>query len=416
MNETFAKANTFSPLRSLASGTSLAVTKLRSLSQNLGERPSPEIHTSDPHRKTRVIISVKALEKNFKLAQALAGPKNLVLGVVKADAYGHGAVVCAKVLEKAGAKYLGVATVEEAIELRKAKMKSPILVFDGLVTGNLEVFFDYQLTPVIHHVTELEKLAAFLKKTRSLSVHLKVDTGMGRLGLFESEMKTWVPLLQENKNIKVEGVMTHLAKADTHPASTKKQTSLFFKIKNELEKSIKKSIPFFHYANSAALLDRLGQEGNIVRPGIMLYGAYPHVRQKKNKLVPVMTWEASIISLKKFPKGSELSYGGTFKTKQESLIATLSVGYADGLPRLLSNKGFVLVNGKRCPIVGRVCMDLTLVDVTSVPGVKIGAPVVLIGKQGKQEIRAEEMADWAQTISYEIFCGVSKRVPRFYVF
>ena len=222
-------------------------------------------------------------------------------------------------------------------------------------------------------------------------------------------------LLKQYPEVVVEGILTHLARADeAEPEPTDRQFLLFERLRKILgEKG--KEIPCAHIANSSSIIDGRLDAYSMVRPGILLYGAYPHPRHReKISLKPVMTFKTKILSVKKIPPGSAVSYGGTWVSKRESLIAILPVGYADGYPRHLSNRGEVLLKGRRVPVVGRVCMDLTVIDVTDVPGTAIGDEVVLIGEQGGERITAEEVADRAETISYEIFCGISSRVPRIY--
>ncbi|HBF12887.1 MAG TPA: alanine racemase [Deltaproteobacteria bacterium] len=243
-----------------------------------------------------------------------------------------------------------------------------------------------------------------------------MDTGMGRLGLLPEDTKHLLQVLAKNPKVKVEGLFTHLARADEPDQSfTESQLKIFEEIR-QFVFSQRPDVKVYHVCNSAALMDGRAMSGMWVRPGIMLYGAYPNPRQQKAAdLLPVMSLKTRIISLKKYPMGSSISYGGTFRTERESLIAVVPIGYADGLPRLVSNRGSMLLKGKRVPIAGRVCMDLTMLDVTDVSGVAMEDEVVVMGRQGAEEIRAEEIAKWAETISYEIFCGISARVPRFYL-
>lgn len=368
------------------------------------------------YRSTVAEINLEALRFNISQVKKRITSPTLVMSIVKANAYGHGALRCVRVLEESGVKFFGVATVEEGIQLREGGIRGEIIVLGGIISPSLETYLENRLKPVLHHVEEIKQWGGFLKdKQKEYPAHLKLDTGMGRLGFLPSELEPVPDLLRSYPEIQLQGILTHLAQADEEdPAPTDRQIVLFERMRKILE--TKGITAPFHLANSAAIMDRDLAGHGWVRPGIMLYGAYPHPRQKsKIELKPVMTLKTSILRLKKMPTGSTLGYGGTYSTKRESLIAILPVGYADGYPRLLSNKAFVLVKGQRVPVVGRISMDLTLIDVTDVPEVQAGEEVVLIGSQGDGQITAEEVADWAQTISYEIFCGISPRVPRVYL-
>lgn len=369
------------------------------------------------HRPTVAEIDLEALRSNYREIKKRITEETSILAIVKANAYGHGALICSRVLEGMGISRFGVATLEEGMELRQEGIKSHIFILGGLLTESLQAFIDFRLRPVIHQLDDLQKWGAFLKKqNREHAIHLKIDTGMGRLGFFPSQIDEVVKILKEYPEIQLEGVMTHLARADEeNPESTQEQFNLFTQLKKSFqEKGFK--IPFYHIANSAAVIDGKLDSYQMVRPGLVLYGAYPHPRhQTAIALKPVMKLKTKIMSLKKYPIGVALGYGGTFVTQRESLIGILPIGYADGYPRLVSNRGSVLVCGKRAPVVGRVSMDLTLIDVTEIPEAQLNDEVVLLGRQKEEQIHAEEVATWAETISYEIFCGVSSRVPRVYV-
>lgn len=362
------------------------------------------------HRSTYALIHLGNLRHNFSLARSLS-PKAKTVGVVKANAYGHGAIPVSQALIEAGCENLGVATIEEGIFLREAGIKNPILVFDGMLTGYPEVFVEHKLTPVLHCENDFE----ILKTIKApLKVHLKFDTGMGRLGFFLNEVSKVLELVSQNSFLQIEGVMSHLARADEKdPTPTQRQYGLFKKIRGEFEKLGLN--PISHLANSAALLDGLAKaETGWVRPGIMLYGALPHTRHLASSLKPVMTLITRLLVVRDCPKGTSLSYGATYVTSKHSRIGVLPIGYADGYPRLLSNKGHVFIHGKKAPIVGRICMDLTLVDVTDIPKAKVSDEVLLLGEKNGVSLKVEEVAKWAQTISYEILCGIAPRVPRIY--
>lgn len=371
-------------------------------------------------RPTTAHINLNALRHNVTAIQQRLPEGVKIFGIVKANAYGHGAVMCARVLAGMGVTTLGVATLEEGMELRNSGIKGDIYVLGGLLSPSINEFLDFRLKPVIHHLEDLKRFGSFLQQSKKeYGIVLKLDTGMGRLGFFPSQTEEVLELLKKYASIRVEGVMTHLARADEpEQEPTQRQFLLFEKLKKLY---VQKGLPaLFHIANSAAIIDEQLSGFEMVRPGIMLYGAYPHPRQtSKIDLQPVMSLKTKMISLKKFSPQSPLSYGGTFVTKKESLIGCLPIGYADGYPRLVSNKGFVLIKGRRVPVVGRVCMDLTLIDLSDLSDGSdkldfFQEEIVLIGKQGDSQIRAEEVANWAETISYEIFCGISARVPRVY--
>jgi len=367
-------------------------------------------------RASEAIIDLDALAHNLAVVRAQVGEQVDILGVVKADAYGHGAAVVSRELMRQGAFGLGVARVEEGLELRETGIQAPILVLGGIfpeqapqtVAGDLEVVV-WSL-PVVRALGAAARAAG--KRAR---IHIKVDTGMGRLGLLPDQVVPAAVQMAREPGVKIAGVLTHLACADDPDKSyTEHQVSLFQKTADAVRaQGIR--IPRRHAANSAAVLD--GPRGcfEMVRPGIMLYGSYPSPQMiQRIPLCPVMTWKTRVLHLQDLPAGSDISYGGTFRTERPSRIATLPVGYADGFNRLLSNRWNVLVRGKKAPLVGRVCMDLIMIDGTDIPGIQVEDEVVLLGRQGDQKISAEDWARALNTIPYEIYCCVSKRVPRVY--
>lgn len=368
------------------------------------------------YRPTVAEIDLNALRSNALLVREKIPANCKILAIVKANAYGHGAVQCARALKGSKIEALGVATLEEGIELRNAGIKGDIVILDGILSENVTDFFEFGFKPVLHQMEDLTLFGDLSKSFgKSIGVHLKFDTGMGRLGFLPEEVHTVLDALRRYSDVKVEGVMTHLARADEEDATpTEIQFDKFKALHAAFnERGINAA---FHIANSAAILDGRFSETGWVRPGIMLYGAHPHPRQESAAaLKPVMAFKTKILSIRRQGAGVPLSYGGTFTTRQESLIGVLPVGYADGYPRSLSNRASVLVNGQRAPVVGRVCMDLTLIDLSSIPDAKKGDEVVLIGSQKGERIKAEEVAQWAETISYEVLCGISARVPRVYI-
>jgi alanine racemase len=367
-------------------------------------------------RPTFCTIDVNALRWNFEQAQMKVGPGVDILSVVKANAYGHGSCEVAGVLEKAGCTAFGVATMEEGIELRHAEVQGLILVLAGVYPEQLDEMIAHRLTPALSDLEVLRRFNALAtKRGLSLPFHLKVDTGMGRIGLPASEIESWLPQLRKFSALKLEGVFSHFSHAESVEGSyTRAQLNVFNSVLQHLkrENSEPKHV---HMANSAAVITLPEAHFNMARPGLMLYGVHPSAAMTDRiSLKPALSWRTRIGQLKRVPKGSSISYGQTFVTQRESLIATLPVGYADGYHRLFSNRAAVLVRGQRAPVVGTVCMDLTMVDVTDIPSVQSGDEAVLLGVQDNASISATEMASWANTISYEIFTSIGARVPRVY--
>jgi alanine racemase len=402
-------------------------------------------------RPTCAEIDISALIHNLNEAKRLSGSERAILTVVKADAYGHGAVKAAKAFVKNGIRHLGVALVEEGIELRDSGIKASIVILGGLFESQIPEIIKYNLTPVVYQRGFLHGLAkAARRKKMQANIHIKIDTGMGRVGLLPSEAKVFVKEASALPNVKIEGIMTHFADANlADKGYAEKQLSEFTKIVDELKKD-RIAIPYQHIANSAALISFKTNLFNMVRPGIMLYGYAPFsnppipplvkggegglftkggIKEGLKKsgteesersnvglnLIPVMSLKTRIMHLKKVPAGACISYGRTFTTNRESIIATLPVGYADGYSRRLSSKGSVIVRGKIAPIVGRVCMDMMMIDVTDIEGAAINDEVVLIGRQGDNTITADDIARLTDTISYEVLCCIGKRVPRVYI-
>jgi alanine racemase len=366
-----------------------------------------------PGRPTIAQIDLDALAFNFRQLQKRVPKGVKFLAVVKADAYGHGALPISRKLEKLGVEYLGVAIAEEGAELRKGGVKAPILVLGGIFGGDIEKFLQFNLTPVVFHKEALKSISKMAQRgKKKVRVHIKVDTGMGRLGVPLSLWPNFLKEIPHFPKVEVEGILSHFSMSEED--YTKHQWDQFLgAVRCAEELGIR--CKYLHMASSAMLTTSSHYSGNLVRPGIMLYGAYPSpVLKNLIHLKPVMTLKTRIHFLKSVPSGFRISYGGTFVTRRESLIATLPIGYADGYSRTLSNRGEVLVRGKRAPVVGKVCMDFIMADVTDIPKVSLGDEVVLIGSQGKEIITAEEIADRINTISYEIFCSIGKRIPRIY--
>jgi alanine racemase len=370
-------------------------------------------------RPTWAEINLDNLVHNFRIMKEAVGPGVAIMPAVKADAYGHGAAECALALEREGAEWFGCALVEEGVELRQAGVSRPILCLGGFWKSQAHLLIEHDLTPVLYHLDQLEQFDRLAHGVeRPVNYHLKVDTGMGRLGVPYSELGALLDGTARFTNAKLDGVMTHFASADDPDKAdfTRRQAELFESAVEQV-RARGHSPRWIHQSNSAGTHALAKGPANLVRLGGVLYGLW---RDVTNPSVQPLDWRAvlslhtRIIFLKSVPAGAPLGYGGTFVTRRESRIATLAIGYEDGLRRALSNCGHVLVRGRLAPIVGRISMDLTIIDVTDVEGAECGDEVVLIGRQGESEITAEDLAESLGTISYEVTCGISRRVPRVY--
>ncbi len=371
-------------------------------------------------RPTWAEINLDNLTHNFRVTKAALGAGVAIMPAVKADAYGHGAIECARALETAGTEWFGVALPEEGFALRNAGVTTPILCLGGFWEGQEESIIAHRLTPAVFRLDILERLNQ-AAHTAGLDVdyHLKVDTGMGRLGVPHADLGGFLDAVARFGSVRMDGVMTHLASADNHDESqfTGRQMSLF-ETAVELVRSRGHRPTWIHEANSAGAHAYPRSRGNLVRLGGVLYGLWRDVTDGSIEPLdwrPVISLRTRIVFLKPVPSGSPLGYGGTFVTARESRIATLAIGYEDGLSRALSNQGNVIVREQLAPIVGRVSMDLTLVDVTDLEGASVGDEAVIIGRQGSTQITAEEVAGQIGTLSYEVTCGISDRVPRVYL-
>jgi alanine racemase len=370
-------------------------------------------------RPTWAEIDLDTLAHNFRVIRERVGPGVRILAAVKANAYGHGAVECAKRLAREGVDWFGVALPEEGIELRTAGISKPILCLGGIWTGQENACIQQDLTPVIYRldvVKALERAAMDAQKT--VDIHVKIDTGMGRLGVRADEVPDFCTALKQFANIRVDGLMTHLASADDE-----EQTDFTGLQLQRFEQAVAAfrnygfEPTYIHAANSAGLFAFAESRANLVRPGGTLYGFVRDVLPANSEtppLRPVMSLYSRIMLLKRVPKGAKLGYGGTFETKQDSLIATIPIGYDDGYRRAFSNQARVIVRGQFAPVVGRVSMDLTIIDATDVADVTLDDRVTLLGSDGDCSITAEDLGELAGTISYEITCGISSRVPRVY--
>lgn len=363
-------------------------------------------------------INISNLLHNLGEVRRRIAPSCKILAVVKANAYGHGIEKVSLAFQDSGVDMLGVAHVEEGIRLREAGIHTGILVLGGVNEDYSADIVKWRLTPVVY----TESLVNALSKAASeagvvLPVHIKVDTGMRRIGIEPESTPAFVENIFRNKSLFIEGIMTHFAEADLQDKEfANEQLEIFLSVCGMLKaKGI--NIPLRHTANSAAVIDLEKSHLDMVRPGIMLYGYLPSPSFSTGiDLKSVMTLKSRISHIKKVPKDTGISYGRTFVTKRETIVATILAGYADGFSRSLSNIGEVIVKGKKAPVIGRVCMDMTMIDVTDIPDLCNGDEVIIMGGgEGENRITADDIAMWRGTISYEVLCGIGERVERVYL-
>lgn len=364
-------------------------------------------------------INIDDIISNLIQIKHHVGPNTKVMLVIKADGYGHGAIQISKALNREEIDYLGVATINEAIALREVGIDLPILVLGFTPEDNYSDLVKYNITQTIYSENMVEKLAAIAYAMNKVAlVHIKIDTGMNRIGLKPSpEMIRYIKNIGDLQGIKIEGIFTHFSKADEGETEfTMNQLRIFEEFLKNLEASgVKPSM--IHASNSAGMVDFPVAHQDMVRVGIALYGLYPseEVNHSEIKLTPSLSLKSNIIHLKRIEPGALVSYGGIYKATSPRIIATVPVGYGDGYPRGLSSVGRVIINGEYAPIVGRVCMDMFMVDVTDITDVKNGDQVILIGRDGNKAITVEEIAKHRGTINYEIICQLGKRIPRVYI-
>lgn len=366
--------------------------------------------------KTWVEINTKAIAANYKLFRSCLKPGCRLMSVVKSNAYGHDIVSFSQCMEALGVDWFGVDSFEEAMRLRKNSITKPILVLGYTLPHNYEKAAENNISLALTH---FEFLDVIQKKplSKRLSVHVKVDTGLHRQGFHWEDAKRLVEELMKTPSIKVEGLYTHFAEAENPKSSfTKEQIEQFHKWKKLFE--AEGFTPIHHAAGTAGMLISNDAHFDMVRVGIGMYGLWPSIDTKKKckgkKLTPVLTWRALLSDVKKVPQGGTIGYDRTFTAPHDMIIAVCPIGYSDGLPRSLSNKGQVLVNGKRAAIVGRVSMDMITVDVTHIKGVKPGDDVHIIGGRGKEALSADDQAEAANTISYEFVTRINPEIPRLY--
>ncbi|MBF0557194.1 MAG: alanine racemase [Nitrospirae bacterium] len=359
-----------------------------------------------------VEIDLQAVSSNFRVIRQMTAGRP-VIAVVKADAYGHGAVRVSKKLADDGVEYLAVAFMDEARQLRQAGIVLPIIV---LFDTDVSQAFEYEVTPVAATMkTAVDLSREAERRGRQIKIHIKVDTGMGRFG-FKAPVLKDISEISRLKGITIEGVMSHFSEADLSDRSfAHSQIHAFTKLRDELAAS-GLIIPLYHLANSAGVMALPESHFDAVRPGIMLYGSLPFASVSNHlpELKPVMSVKARMLSVRRLPAGTPISYGRTFVTSRESLIGVMAAGYADGFNRLFSNNAEVLVRGRRAPVVGRVCMDVTMIDVTDIEGVSESDDVIVIGSQGDESISAAELAQQSGTIPYEVMLSIGNRARRLY--
>ena len=387
------------------------------------------------NRATFAEINLDSFRHNLHSIKSLIGPDVGTMAIIKADAYGHGAIQCARAATKEQVNYIGVGIIQEAIELRENGITSPILILGGIYPNEIEDLIKYNLSTSLSSSVIASAISKKAEQAnKSVGVHIKIDTGMGRLGIQPEDFISLLNNVITCKNLKIDGLFTHLSSADEEdPETTHHQISIFLNVLKKLRTTNFSKMTneidhiLFHSANTAGLLRFPESRFDLVRPGISLFGSFPSPtvasvfdsltnENKATKLRPVMNWKTKIIQIQTLRKGVPISYGGRYVTKNDrTRIATIPVGYADGLSRRLSNNMELLVKETRVKQVGTICMDMCLIDVTSLPDVKMGDEVVIFGSQGNGQIKVEELATKADTIPYEILCGVGKRVPRIYI-
>ncbi|MCX5800205.1 MAG: alanine racemase [Candidatus Eisenbacteria bacterium] len=364
-----------------------------------------------------VEIDLDCLAGNITLLKGMTGPGTKICLVVKADAYGHGSVEVSRAALEAGVDVLGVATLHEAIELRKARVSAPVLILSPSLSSEIEEIITYGLRPSISSLDFARKLSqASQKRSKTTPFHVEVDTGMGRTGFDYDSAYENLKAVASLPNVVMEGIYTHFPDAENQDLSFARGQLERFEILLSRLKEDGITFEIVHAANSAGILNVPQSLFNMVRPGLMVYGLRPAGEGASTcEVRPVMSFKSCIVQLRRVSSGSYISYGRTYRVPKDSLIGVVPVGYGHGYSWSLSNAGQMLVRGKRAPVVGRVTMDLTMLDVSDVPDVKEGDEVVLFGRQGAEEITADEVALKAGTVSYEILCSIGKRVVRTFI-
>jgi alanine racemase len=381
---------------------------------------APVFNNTIHGRPTWAEIDLDALAANFRIVKARVGPDVNVMAVVKANAYGHGAVECARKLQSEGAEWFGVALPEEGIQLRNAGVSKPILCLAGFWEGQANACLQHQLTPAVYRIDTIDAIDRAAKDRGEVAnVHVKIDTGMGRLGIRFDEVQPFVEKLKRFRNIQIDGLMTHFAAADEPSCGplTREQIQRFEEAASTFT-SNGFSPTYRHLANSAGIFGQPSAWGNMVRPGGVLYGLWRDIldpEHRNQKFEPVMSLRSRIMLLKWVSQGETVGYGCTFEASTKTLVATVPLGYDDGYIRALSNRGHAIIRGTYATVIGRISMDLTLIDVTGVPGVQLDDEVTLLGSDDGLAVSAEDVARTAGTLSYEVTCGIGERVPRVYI-
>ncbi len=362
---------------------------------------------------TWIEVDLNAIKHNLIVVKNKVGFETKILSIVKADAYGHGAVKVSQALEQNGTDMLGVAFPSEGIELRNNNITTPILILNPVLSEHIESVIQHSLGVTVNNLDIANEISVTAKKHHlNIRIHVEIDTGMGGAGVCPSRAIPFIKGLLLIENLEVEGVFTHFSSSEEKDKSfTYEQNRKFKEIIKQLENE-RISIPLIHAANSAAILDMPDSHYNMVRPGLILYGIFPSNYVSKNiDLKQAMSLKTRIINLKKLDPGSVIGYGRTFEILQQTTVATIPVGYKDGFNRCFSSLGKVLVHGKRVPIIGRVCMDRCFIDVTNLPDVEIGSEVILLGNQGNETISIESAAELIGTIPYEVVCNLGTKTP-----
>lgn len=371
--------------------------------------------------RPRVIaeVNTEAIRHNYKEIRKIIPKDTDIMAIIKADGYGHGAIEVANILQQEGANRFAVAIAKEGEELRNSGITSPILVLGYTPAADIKTLIQNDLTQTIFSYDMAQYISEEASKLgKTVNIHIKVDTGMGRIGFLSSPQSIEeIKKIAELPHINMEGIFTHFSTSDEEDTSyTKDQWSIFLGFLQELSE-VGIEIPLIHAANSAATLVHEYAHLNVVRPGIILYGYYPssYLQGKKINLIPAMTLKSQVVHIKELPAGHYVGYGRKYKTEKLTKIATIPIGYADGYSRRLSDKGRVLIRGQYANVVGSICMDQFMVDVSHIEEVKVGDEVVVFGSQGDRSIPVEEIAEKMDTINYEVMCMIGKRVPRIYI-
>ncbi len=364
-------------------------------------------------KRSWIEINLGAIEYNLEQIKRKIG-KNKILACIKADGYSHGATPVANAIKKK-VEFFGVATIKEAIALRDAGIKKPTLILGTILPEDASAVIKNDLIATVCTIALAKALSEEAKERKKIAkIHIKVDTGMGRIGIRPVNAIEFIKKVKAFPNLFLEGLFSHFPAAETDKSFSQKQIRIFKDLITGLKES-QIEFPFYHIANSPAILNLPGSYFNLVRPGIVLCGIYPSRKIKKTiKLKPALSLKSRVVFIQEKEKGDSISYGRTYRAKERRTVVTLPIGYADGVDRKLSNKGVILIDGKRCPIIGAICMDQLMVDATGIKNLKIGDEAVLIGKQKKERISVEEIAETIDTVPQEIVSRLGKRLPRIY--